>query len=445
MAGGVRRGTVTPMSGGHYKMRITPLDVRKQEFRKAMRGLDGEEVYAFLATVADEYEAVLNDNKALRERLLELDDKVQEYRSMERALRDTLLTAERVTVETKDNARREGILIVKEAQIEADKALRDIRTESMTLRQQVAQLRSQRDGFLAKMKVVTESHLDFIESARDDFVGDDAIHNEPIRPKTEWTRPDAGSDSDLFDDAPDTAVEDVRSATDAYRTDAPPLTAQSDVATVPMETVKPPVPKAPTEPHSVLSDAARPVAPPVTPSLASTAPASTPVPTPVVPYAPKTGAPEVSAPHPPPGAVNLSTAPQGESVAPSGSTPTTLSDSTEDTIAGINEVIERMRQGQSESVKADDHSNVSIPPQSIQSTTREAFAPLPDTATATLEPAIHKPPPPQGVPVGGTWNAPEKPLESEPPVPGETDVTGEWDIEKIRQDLARNGNPDTGG
>src|SRR5678815_1385025 len=87
---------------GGLEMRITPLDVRKQEFRKGMRGLDPDEVYAFLATVADEYEAALNDNKALRERLLELDDKVQEYRTIERTLRDTLVTAERVTVESKD-------------------------------------------------------------------------------------------------------------------------------------------------------------------------------------------------------------------------------------------------------------------------------------------------------------------------------------------------------
>ena len=154
-------------------MRITPLDVRKQEFRRIMRGLDSDEVYAFLATVADEYEAVLNDNKALRERLLELDDKVQEYRSIERTLRDTLLTAERVTVESKDNARREASLIVKEAQLEAEKALRDITSESARLRQEVQRLRSQRDSYLAKMKVVAESHVKFIESAEHDYRAED--------------------------------------------------------------------------------------------------------------------------------------------------------------------------------------------------------------------------------------------------------------------------------
>jgi cell division initiation protein len=163
-------------------MRITPLDVRKQEFRKAMRGLDGDEVYAFLSTVADEYEAVLNDNKALRERLLELDDKVQEYRSIERTLRDTLLTAERVTVEAKDNARREATLIVKEAQLEAQKALRDITVEGARLRQEIQRLRSQRDAYLAKMKVVAESHVKFIESAARDFQAEDRAAGEDMRP-----------------------------------------------------------------------------------------------------------------------------------------------------------------------------------------------------------------------------------------------------------------------
>ena len=156
-------------------MRITPLDVRKQEFRKGMRGLDPDEVYAFLATVADEYEAALNDNKALRERLLELDDKVQEYRTIERTLRDTLVTAERVTVESKDNARREASLIVKEAQLQAERSLRDISSEAVRLRQAIQRLRSQRDAYVAKMRVVAESHVKFIESAERDFHSDEDL------------------------------------------------------------------------------------------------------------------------------------------------------------------------------------------------------------------------------------------------------------------------------
>jgi cell division initiation protein len=184
-------------------MRITPLDVRKQEFRRGMRGLDPDEVYAFLATVADEYEAALNDNKALRERLLELDDKVQEYRTIERTLRDTLVTAERVTVESKDNARREATLIIKEAQLQAERSLRDISSEALRLRQEIQRLRSHRDAYVAKMKVVAESHVKFIESAERDFQSEDDSDvappaAAPARPAAE-ERPAPTKATNLFE------------------------------------------------------------------------------------------------------------------------------------------------------------------------------------------------------------------------------------------------------
>jgi cell division initiation protein len=188
-------------------MRLTPLDIRKQEFRKAMRGLDAEEVYAFLSTVGDEYEAILNDNKAFRERLLELDDKVQEYRSMEKNLRNTLLTAERVTVEAKDSARREANLIIKEAQIEADKSLRDIKNQAMKLRQEVSQLRGQRESYLGRMKVIAESLLKFIEGVETDFNEEDdafqAALPEASAPQEALLADAPAENGDLFDDAID--------------------------------------------------------------------------------------------------------------------------------------------------------------------------------------------------------------------------------------------------
>jgi cell division initiation protein len=161
-------------------MRITPLDIRKQEFRKVMRGLDAEEVFAFLTTVADEYEAVLNDNKALKDRLLELDDKVQEYRNMEKTLRNTLLTAERVNVEAKENARREAGIIVKEAQIEAEKALRNVKNEQMILSNSIKDLKRQKENYLSRIKMLAETHLKFIESAEEEFEEEDkAIASMP--------------------------------------------------------------------------------------------------------------------------------------------------------------------------------------------------------------------------------------------------------------------------
>ena len=55
----------------------------------------------------------------LREKVIELDEKVGEYRNMEKTLRDTLLTAERVMTEARQNARKEADLILRDAQMKA--------------------------------------------------------------------------------------------------------------------------------------------------------------------------------------------------------------------------------------------------------------------------------------------------------------------------------------
>lgn len=219
-------------------MRITPLDIRKQEFHRVMRGLDAEEVYAFLSTVGDEYEALLNDNKALRDRILELDDKVQEYRTMEKTLRDTLITAERVAVEAKDNARREASLMVKEAQIEVEKSLRDIKGEAVRLRQEVQQLRSQRDGYLARMKVVAESHMKFLETAEAGFDEDDEAVIKQLsedESKTSARRPDQNvSNANLFTPKPDTSQKKADVSTDTSKTE-PDDVHVAALADMPME------------------------------------------------------------------------------------------------------------------------------------------------------------------------------------------------------------------
>ncbi len=238
-------------------MRITPLDIRKQEFRKTMRGLDAEEVYAFLSTVGDEYEAILNDNKALRERVLELDDKVQEYRTLERTLRDTLITAERVTVEAKDNARREANLIIKEAQLEAERALRDIKSEAMKLRQEVSQLRSQRESYLGRMKVIAESLLKFIEGAEVDFYEEDDAYQAQLPDESTIARASTLADpsaatGNLFNAAEPAADQSPRVTPGVPSDLRDPVAAKPPLPPVPPVRVAPPVePREAREPRGV--------------------------------------------------------------------------------------------------------------------------------------------------------------------------------------------------
>jgi cell division initiation protein len=150
-------------------MRITPLDIRKQEFRKTMRGLDSDEVYAFLITVADEYEAVLSDNKRLREHIVQLEERLTEFKSMETNLRNTLMTAEKVTADAKENARKEADLIVRGAEVEAVKSAEAIRAHTQQLRREILELKKHKDNYVTRLRTLLDSHRSVIDGFEEDF------------------------------------------------------------------------------------------------------------------------------------------------------------------------------------------------------------------------------------------------------------------------------------
>jgi cell division initiation protein len=101
-------------------MRISPMDMRQQRFKPAMRGYDKTDVVAFLTEAADDYEHAMREIDRLRGDLMRMEALLAEHRERERNLRDTLLTAQRLSGELKDAAHTEAKLIIREAQGRAD-------------------------------------------------------------------------------------------------------------------------------------------------------------------------------------------------------------------------------------------------------------------------------------------------------------------------------------
>jgi cell division initiation protein len=155
-------------------MRLTPLDIREQQFRRVMRGLDPEEVETFLATVATELESIVSEHKELRQRVVELEEKINEYRSMEKALRDTLLTAEKVMGDAKESAQREAALIIREAELAAQRATARLSQDLVDLRQELTDLRRMKDAYMSRVRWLLRSHLDMIEGHAQEFTEIDA-------------------------------------------------------------------------------------------------------------------------------------------------------------------------------------------------------------------------------------------------------------------------------
>ena len=113
--------------------RLTAMDVEQQEFTRKVRGYDTDEVKLYLKSVAEEIERVTLDNATVREELGQLRERLEDYRQRERMLQDTLLTAQRMAEEHRENSRVEADLLVKEARIKAERLLEQAQDQLATL------------------------------------------------------------------------------------------------------------------------------------------------------------------------------------------------------------------------------------------------------------------------------------------------------------------------
>jgi len=145
---------------------ITPLDIRKQVFKRIFRGYDREEVQAFLEMLAEEFERLNRENIELREHQNTLQAEVDHYRSMEQTLQEMLRTAQQAAEEVKENGRKEARLIVKEAEIRGNRAIEKARANVHTIRAEIVDLKNQRDMFVSKFQALVQAQADFLAQLR---------------------------------------------------------------------------------------------------------------------------------------------------------------------------------------------------------------------------------------------------------------------------------------
>jgi cell division initiation protein len=101
-------------------MNVSPLDLRQQRFRTALRGFDKIEVTSFLLAMADDYEAALREADRLRQELMRTEVVIAEHRSHEKTLNSTLMTAQKLAEEIRAHAEQEAKRIINDAETRSD-------------------------------------------------------------------------------------------------------------------------------------------------------------------------------------------------------------------------------------------------------------------------------------------------------------------------------------
>lgn len=149
--------------------RLTPLDVRKQDFRKALRGFDRAEVEDFRTRVGDELERVVKERIALEEKLKAQEEQLAAFKERERAMNDALVAAQQLRAETREQAEREAQMIVREAAAEAERLVDRARREIERLEASAENLARQHHAYLAALRSLVErqkAELDALADAQ---------------------------------------------------------------------------------------------------------------------------------------------------------------------------------------------------------------------------------------------------------------------------------------
>ena len=143
-------------------MKITPIEIRKYEFKKVFRGYDADEVRYFLEMVADELEAVNREKLELESRVERFDSELSEYRQIEKSMQDALVVAKETSDKSLANARKEADLIIGDAEAKADRIIEDARKEASRIQSEITRLKMERDAFLVKIKNLLRSEMELL-------------------------------------------------------------------------------------------------------------------------------------------------------------------------------------------------------------------------------------------------------------------------------------------
>jgi len=152
-------------------MNITPLDIEGHTFGRKIRGFDRDEVRAFLSLVAEEYEKLIVESNQLKDEMGKMQSILDEHRQREKILRDTLYTAQQVSEDMKEQARREGRVVLQEAQIKADRLLDHASSRAGDLEATIGELRLEKETYLRRVRTLLEHHqklLDLHEQSLED-------------------------------------------------------------------------------------------------------------------------------------------------------------------------------------------------------------------------------------------------------------------------------------
>ena len=165
---------------------FTPQEVSEKVFPKAPFGSGGysmSNVDEFLDALTEDYTALYKENVTLKAELKVLAEKVEEYRSTEDAMRQTLLTAQKMAAKLVQEAQAEKDQLLADAKAEAEAEVRRLDDEKKAAQQKLVMAQEKLADFIRRSDELCQAQSAFLQTLPE-------LELVPAAPAAEAAQPD---------------------------------------------------------------------------------------------------------------------------------------------------------------------------------------------------------------------------------------------------------------
>ena len=146
-------------------MNTSKVDILNQKFSTSLFGYKKVEIDLFLQEIADRMGKLAEENQALQNQVEALSKNLEDYKSREKILQNTLVTTQKMVEDLKANAHKQAKLIVEEAHAKAEDILNQAHKRLAQIHEDITELKRQRTHFEIRLRALIESHLKLLETS----------------------------------------------------------------------------------------------------------------------------------------------------------------------------------------------------------------------------------------------------------------------------------------
>ncbi|HEY4717172.1 MAG TPA: DivIVA domain-containing protein [bacterium] len=145
-------------------MKITPLDIQQQKFRKVFRGCDSHEVQAFMDLLKTAFEELILENNSIIDDLKRKEALLEEYKEREKLIKETIIMSQKISEEIKVNAEKEADAIIAHARVKAQEIISSAHVRTMEIKDEIKELRRQRLELESKLRSLLDTHVKLLDA-----------------------------------------------------------------------------------------------------------------------------------------------------------------------------------------------------------------------------------------------------------------------------------------